>query len=157
MSFPNAPCPPELSGGIASSAAHAAGPPGTPGGYSPPFCDISGQWLPGISRTALSYGAEYNHPIGSAAGTASLFIAFDGSYRSKFSSNPSRSTYTDIGSYAMVGQTIQARHSEIRADHDLEVNAKAEAEIEVILQHLEYQTRMLVAMLDKRDARTVAP
>jgi uncharacterized membrane protein len=49
----------------------------------------------------------------------------------------------------MVGQNIQARHSELRADHDLEVNIKAEAEIEVILQHLEYQNTMLFAMVEK--------
>jgi uncharacterized membrane protein len=49
----------------------------------------------------------------------------------------------------MVGQNIQARHSELRAAHDLEVNVKAEAEIEVILQHLEYQNRMLIAMVEK--------
>ncbi|MBV9994681.1 MAG: DUF1003 domain-containing protein [Caulobacteraceae bacterium] len=34
----------------------------------------------------------------------------------------------------MVGQNIQGRHSEARAEHDLEVNVKAEKEIEVILQ-----------------------
>jgi uncharacterized membrane protein len=49
----------------------------------------------------------------------------------------------------MVGQNIQARHSELRADHDLEVNIKAEAEIEVILQHLEYQNAILIAMVAK--------
>jgi uncharacterized membrane protein len=49
----------------------------------------------------------------------------------------------------MVGQNVQGRHSEIRADHDLEVNVKAEAEIEVVLQHLEYQTKILIAMVEK--------
>jgi uncharacterized membrane protein len=49
----------------------------------------------------------------------------------------------------MVGQNIQGRHSEIRADHDLEVNVKAEKEIEVILQHLEYQNAILIAMVKK--------
>jgi uncharacterized membrane protein len=49
----------------------------------------------------------------------------------------------------MVGQNVQGRHSEIRADHDLEVNVKAEAEIEVVLQHLEYQNTILIAMLEK--------
>jgi uncharacterized membrane protein len=38
----------------------------------------------------------------------------------------------------MVGQTIQGRHAELRADSDLEINVKAEQEIEVILAHLEY-------------------
>ena len=49
----------------------------------------------------------------------------------------------------MVGQNIQGRHSEIRADRDLEVNVKAEREIEVVLEHLEYQSRLLIAMVEK--------
>jgi uncharacterized membrane protein len=49
----------------------------------------------------------------------------------------------------MVGQNIQGRHSEIRADRDLEVNVKAEREIEVVLEHLEYQNAMLIAMIEK--------
>lgn len=49
----------------------------------------------------------------------------------------------------MVGQNVQARHSESRANYDLEVNLKAEKEIEVILQHLEYQNSILIAMVEK--------
>jgi uncharacterized membrane protein len=49
----------------------------------------------------------------------------------------------------MVGQNVQGRHSEIRADHDLEVNVKAEKEIEVVLEHLEYQNTILMAMVQK--------
>ena len=36
--------------------------PGTPGGISPANCDISGQRLPGVSKWAFSYGAEYGDP-----------------------------------------------------------------------------------------------
>jgi|SRR5579864_3317856 len=50
----------------------------------------------------------------------------------------------------MVGQNIQGRHAEIRAEHDLEVNVKAEQEIEVILHHLEQQNYLLIAMLEKQ-------
>jgi uncharacterized membrane protein len=50
----------------------------------------------------------------------------------------------------MVGQNIQGRQSEARAEHDLEVNIKAEAEIETILLHLARQNDMLVAMLEKQ-------
>jgi uncharacterized membrane protein len=57
----------------------------------------------------------------------------------------------------MVGQNVLAQHSEIRADHDLEVNVKSEAEIEVILQHLEYQNTILVAMVEKLGVRVEAP
>ena len=49
----------------------------------------------------------------------------------------------------MVGQNVQGRHSELRADHDLEVNVRAEAEIEVVLQHLEFQNKILIAMVEK--------
>src|SRR5579871_979514 len=48
----------------------------------------------------------------------------------------------------MVGQNILGRHAEARADHDLEVNIKAEREVEAVLHHLEYQNTMLIAMLE---------
>jgi len=50
----------------------------------------------------------------------------------------------------MIGQNIQGRASEARAEHDLEVNIKAEAEVELILHHLERQNEMLMAMLQKQ-------
>ena len=50
----------------------------------------------------------------------------------------------------MVGQNLQGAQSEARAEHDLEVNIKAEQEIEVILHHLERQNEMLMAMLQKQ-------
>jgi uncharacterized membrane protein len=46
----------------------------------------------------------------------------------------------------MVGQNIQGAHAEIRAEHDLDVNVQAEQEIEVILQHLEYQNDLLLEL-----------
>src|SRR5277367_2500007 len=49
----------------------------------------------------------------------------------------------------MVGQNIQGRHAEARAENDLEVNIKAEQEIEVVLHHLEYQNAILIAMTEK--------
>lgn len=49
----------------------------------------------------------------------------------------------------MVGQNIQGRRSEMRAEHDLNINIKAEKEIEVILEHLEYQNAILLAMVEK--------
>jgi uncharacterized membrane protein len=53
----------------------------------------------------------------------------------------------------MVGQNVQARHSELRADSDLDVNVKAEHEIEIVLQHLEYQNALLIAMVEKLGIR----
>ena len=49
----------------------------------------------------------------------------------------------------MVGQNLQGRHAELRAENDLDINIKAEKEIEVILQHLEYQNAMILEMLAK--------
>ena len=49
----------------------------------------------------------------------------------------------------MVGQNIIGRHAEARAEHDLEINIKAEQEIEVILHHLEHQNEILISMLRK--------
>jgi uncharacterized membrane protein len=49
----------------------------------------------------------------------------------------------------MVGQNLQGRHSELRAENDFEVNVKAEMEIETILHHLEFQNAVLIAMLQK--------
>jgi iron complex outermembrane receptor protein len=101
VKFVDAPCPPELSGGTVVAAGQVPSAPGTPGGLSPANCNISGQWLPGISRWAFSYGAEYRLPAKLFGAEGDFYLAFDGSYRSKFSSNPSRSLYTDVAGYAL--------------------------------------------------------
>ncbi len=49
----------------------------------------------------------------------------------------------------MVGQNLQGRHSEQRAQSDYEINCKAESEVELILHHLEYQNSILISMLEK--------
>lgn len=46
----------------------------------------------------------------------------------------------------MVGQNLQGRHSEMRAESDFEINIKAEKEVETILRHLEQQNEMLVEL-----------
>ena len=99
VDFKNAPCPPELSGGSAASATSPATAAGVAGGVSPAACDISGQRLPGISKWSFSYGGEYNVPVGRSGGQ--VYVGYDGSYRSRFSSNPSPSAYTWIGGYAL--------------------------------------------------------
>lgn len=96
VKFVDAPCPPELAGGSSGAVPSA---PGTPGGVSPANCNISGQWLPGVSRWATSHGGEYRVPTNLFSADSELFFGYDGSYRSKFSSNPSRSAYTDIAGY----------------------------------------------------------
>ncbi|MFM1983461.1 MAG: hypothetical protein RJB22_2180 [Pseudomonadota bacterium] len=100
--FRDAPCPPELSGGTIVGPGQTPGAPGTPGGLSPANCDISGQWLPGISRWATSFGGEYRQAVRPFGQEADAYFGLDGSYRSRFSSNASRSRYTDIAGYALV-------------------------------------------------------
>ena len=53
----------------------------------------------------------------------------------------------------MVGQNIQGRHADARAENDLAINVKAEEEIEVVLQHLEYQNQMLISLVQKKGAK----
>ena len=47
----------------------------------------------------------------------------------------------------LVGQNLQSRHSELRAQHDYETNLKAEKEIEAILLHLEKQDETMLEIL----------
>jgi uncharacterized membrane protein len=47
----------------------------------------------------------------------------------------------------MVGQNVQGRHADLRAENDFEINCKAEREIELILQHLEEQQDLLVQLV----------
>ena len=49
----------------------------------------------------------------------------------------------------MVGQNLQSKHSEIRAEMDFEINKKAEAEIETILMHLENQNDLILQILKR--------
>lgn len=101
VAFKNAPCPPELSGGTAAPVGSAGGTPGVAGQLSPVVCDISGQWLPGISNWAFSYGGEYSLPGKVFDLDGEFYLGADASYRSKFSSNASRSIYTDINGYTL--------------------------------------------------------
>ncbi|MEG3122471.1 TonB-dependent receptor [Sphingomonas sp. GB1N7] len=101
VDFANAPCPPELSGGTSAPAGSAGGTPGVPGQLSPLVCNISGQLLPGISKFAFSYGGEYNVPAKLFGLDGQAYLAADANSRSTFSSNASRSIYTDIKGYTL--------------------------------------------------------
>lgn len=50
----------------------------------------------------------------------------------------------------MVGQNVQSRHAEMRAENDYQINLKAEEEIEMILKHLEYQNAILMMLAEKQ-------
>ncbi len=101
LDFENAPCPPERSGGPAAPIGSPGGAAGVPGAQSPVLCDISGQWLPGISKFAFSYGGEYNLPAQVFGNDGEAYVGIDANSRTKFSSNASRSIYTDIDGYTL--------------------------------------------------------
>jgi len=82
VSFPDAPAPLEETGG-------------------PQAKDISGSPLPGLSRWAVSYGAEFAHPTGKLR-NADVFGAADASYRSEFSSSSTASRYLIVDGYSLV-------------------------------------------------------
>jgi iron complex outermembrane receptor protein len=98
VKFVDAPCPPELAGGGTGTP---AGPAATPGANSPANCNVSGQWLPGVSRWAFSWGGEYNVPANLFGRDGAVYVGYDANYRSKFSSNASRSIYTDVNGYSI--------------------------------------------------------
>jgi uncharacterized membrane protein len=52
----------------------------------------------------------------------------------------------------MVGQNLQGRHAEARAEADFEVNTKAEREIEAILLHLERQNELILQILRRLES-----
>lgn len=49
----------------------------------------------------------------------------------------------------MIGQNIQGKHAELRAEHDFQTDKKAEAEIEAILFHLDNQQKLMLEILKK--------
>ena len=54
----------------------------------------------------------------------------------------------------MVGQNLQSRHSELRAEEDFNINKKAETEIETILMHLENQNELILQIVKHLDLKT---
>src|SRR5258705_769302 len=53
----------------------------------------------------------------------------------------------------MVGQNLQARYSETRAELDFEINQKAEKEVTATLVHLERNTELLLKLMQHLDVR----
>ena len=52
----------------------------------------------------------------------------------------------------MIGQNMQGRQSDRRAESDYEINIKAEREIETILLHLENQNELIITILKELEA-----
>lgn len=53
----------------------------------------------------------------------------------------------------MVGQNLQGRHTEIRAELDFEINQKAEQEVMAVLRHLEHNTDLLLQLMKHLECR----
>ncbi len=54
----------------------------------------------------------------------------------------------------MIGQNVKSRHADLRAEADLNINTKAEFEIETILSHLEYQNKIMIQILQDIEKKT---
>lgn len=54
----------------------------------------------------------------------------------------------------MIGQNLQGRHAELRAESDYEVNVRAEEEIERIIQRLDEQRALLETIRQRIDDHT---
>ncbi len=54
----------------------------------------------------------------------------------------------------MVGQNLQGRHAEARAEADFEVNRVAEKEVETILIHLENHNDLILKILNQIESKT---
>ncbi len=48
----------------------------------------------------------------------------------------------------MIGQNLQSKHADARAEADFEINKQSELEIETILSHLEYQNDLILKILE---------
>jgi len=56
----------------------------------------------------------------------------------------------------MIGQNLQGRHAETRAEADFDVNVRAEKEVKIILSHLENQSDLILKILSKIDKNNPA-
>lgn len=83
VSFPDAPCPLELTGG-------------------PAVCDVSGTRLPGISEWSASAGGEISQPLSFGALAGRGYVGVDASYRSNFSSSASESAFLQVDGYGLL-------------------------------------------------------
>ena len=54
----------------------------------------------------------------------------------------------------MLGQNVQSKHAEIRADVDLKINTQAELENETILMHLEHQNKIMIDILERIERKS---
>ncbi len=53
----------------------------------------------------------------------------------------------------MIGQNLEGKFAESRAEEDFEINKKSEQEIEVVIAHLENQNELLLELARKIDRK----
>ena len=71
-------------------------------GTSTAQCDLSGRELPGVSRWALSVGAEYRAPVQFASLKGDAYLGVDANYRSSYYADATTSNYSRILGYEVV-------------------------------------------------------
>jgi uncharacterized membrane protein len=49
----------------------------------------------------------------------------------------------------LIGQNLQSKQNDLRAENDFDINIKAEKEIQLVLEHLEYQNELILKILEK--------
>jgi iron complex outermembrane receptor protein len=99
--FKNAPPPIELSGGSTFVGTNCTIPAVRSTNVSPASCDISGQRLPGVSKYALSFGAEGNLPVALFGQSGQIYAGVDGSYRSDYYTNATPSPAALLPAYTL--------------------------------------------------------
>jgi iron complex outermembrane receptor protein len=71
--------------------------------------NVAGGELPGLSKWSFSGGGEYTFSSNFLGQSGDVFIAVDGSYRSKYSSSPTPSAYLNIPGYGLINARIGFR------------------------------------------------
>jgi len=61
------------------------------------------------------------------------------------------------GPVVMMSQNRQGEKDRLMAQHDYEINQKAEEELEVVMDHLEHQDRLILDAIARLEALQVTP
>ncbi|WP_333606110.1 TonB-dependent receptor [Novosphingobium sp.] len=96
-SYPNGPCPIELTGSSTTR------------------CNLSGKALAGLPKWSGSVGGEYAHPMALGSLDGDVFLRADASAKTRISGDATGSAYTVIKGYALVNASIgyRTRHWEL--------------------------------------------
>jgi iron complex outermembrane receptor protein len=90
-SYPNGPCPIELTGSATTS------------------CNLSGKGLPGLPKWSGTFGGEYALPVPVGSLDGELFLRGDVNAKTRIFGDATGSAYTTIKGYALVNGSIGYR------------------------------------------------